>query len=614
MPDSIGKYELHEEVGQGGMATVYRAFDTLLKREVAVKVLHPHLSDQLESRQRFHREAQAVAKLRHDNIIEIHDYSGMDSPRSYIVMEFVRGTTLRAFMEAGPIELPDIAVMIASEVCAALVHAHSLGVIHRDIKPDNIMIRGDGRIKLTDFGIAQIVDVQRLTVTGQLIGSPAYMAPELIRGDPVDARADVFSVGTVLYQMATTQLPFRGDNAHQVLQRVAAGQFVAPRFANPLVDPNLEAIVLRAMAGAPADRYASIAEMRSAVVQRLAESEFSDPRAELAAYFAHRRDYSAQLRVRLVELFLARGQSLMRRRQPAKALRSFNRVLALEPKHAAVRNALSGLQRRRRIRGVLVSVLGVALLASLAAYFDGQGADPTGGPQHSMSERGIADSGAIERTQARSQGDADSSAPDATWSVRDAPGSVDMTPDQPRRWGRAKRRRSKSRQREANRPQAVPSKAPTLRRVELLPSLKTTSISLNGRDLGAYRPGLRYLNLPQGTVVLTFRNDACCFSRTVKIGAGQDPRVLRVKLPWKPSRIRIRVRPHKTDADVAVGQLVGRPNQWFEVPIPSYSTDGRATVDLRVSAPGYSSHSQRLRVRANAAQTVTVDLQTAAVP
>src|SRR4051812_4484059 len=185
---TLSRYKLLEEVGQGGMAVVYKGLDTTLNREVAVKVLHPHLADQPESRARLQREAHAVAKLRHENILEIFDYSGPDSPESYIVTEFIHGTTLKSFMTGHPsaIAFPEVAEMIVSEVAAALEHAHSLGVIHRDVKPENVMIRSDGRIKLMDFGIAQIVDKERMTVTGQLLGSPAYMAPEHVEGKPID--------------------------------------------------------------------------------------------------------------------------------------------------------------------------------------------------------------------------------------------------------------------------------------------------------------------------------------------------------------------------------------------------------------------------------------------
>src|SRR3954451_1976523 len=174
------RYTLIEEVGQGGMAVVYRAQDETLKREVAIKLLHHHLASEPESKARLEREAQAVAKLRHENILEIFDYSGTESASSYIVTEFIDGQTLKQFLAKHAIGYPEVAAMIAVEIAGALAHAHAFGIIHRDVKPENVMIRKDGLLKLMDFGIAQVVDLERMTVTGQLLGSPAYMAPEIV--------------------------------------------------------------------------------------------------------------------------------------------------------------------------------------------------------------------------------------------------------------------------------------------------------------------------------------------------------------------------------------------------------------------------------------------------
>jgi len=160
------RYRLIEEVGQGGMAVVYRAQDETLKREVAIKILHQHLAGEADSKARLEREAQAVAKLRHENILEIFDYSGSGSTSSFIVTEFIDGQTLKQFLGKHQPRFPEIAALISVEVCRALAHAHGLGVIHRDVKPENVMIRKDGLIKLMDFGIAQVLDFQRMTVTG----------------------------------------------------------------------------------------------------------------------------------------------------------------------------------------------------------------------------------------------------------------------------------------------------------------------------------------------------------------------------------------------------------------------------------------------------------------
>ena len=177
--------------------------------------------------------------------------------------------------------------MVILQVCRALAHAHGAGILHRDVKPENIMIRGDGVVKLMDFGISHMVDLERLTVTGQLLGSPAYMAPEHVEGRPLDFRTDVFAVGIVLYQLAVGRLPFEGKNPHEVLKRIAECKFVDPRQANPRIGNRLGRIILRAMAAAPDDRYPAIGEMVIALEGYLDESGLPSDKVagELARYF-----------------------------------------------------------------------------------------------------------------------------------------------------------------------------------------------------------------------------------------------------------------------------------------------------------------------------------------
>ena len=280
------RYRLIEEVGQGGMAVVFRAQDETLKREVAIKVLHQHLASEPESKARLEREAQAVAKLRHPNILEIFDYSGTSSTSSYIVTEFIDGQTLTQFLSAHTIGFPEVAALLAAEICGALGHAHGVGIIHRDVKPENVMIRRDGLVKLMDFGIAQMLDLARMTVTGQLLGSPAYMAPEIVEGKRIDFRTDVFSVGIMLYLLATGKLPFSGKNPHEVLRRITEGKFPDPRFAGRGVDENLARIMARALAHRPEDRYPDIMAMDGDLRAYLADAGLTEVRAELRGYFA----------------------------------------------------------------------------------------------------------------------------------------------------------------------------------------------------------------------------------------------------------------------------------------------------------------------------------------
>jgi len=346
------------------MAIVYRGIDRSLKRTVAIKILHKHLAESAEARDRFEREAQAVAKLRHENILEIFDYSAKPQSESYIVTEFIDGQTLKQFITERPISFPEVGGMVMLQVARALAHAHAGGILHRDIKPENIMIRSDGVVKLMDFGISHMVDLERLTVTGQLLGSPAYMAPEHVEGRPLDFRTDVFAVGIVLYQLTVGKLPFEGKNPHEVLKRIAECKFVDPRVANPRIGNRLGKIMLRAMAAMPADRYQGIGEMVVALEQYVEESGIESDRiaSELARYFKGPAAYEQALRTRLVEHLTRRGQELLAAGEQAPALDVFDRVLTIEPQNEKVLAILDGLNRRARLKTAAIAALAIGTI------------------------------------------------------------------------------------------------------------------------------------------------------------------------------------------------------------------------------------------------------------
>jgi serine/threonine-protein kinase len=364
----LDKYELLERVGQGGMAVVYRGIDRSLKRTVAVKILHKHLSDYQEARDRFEREAQAVAKLRHENILEIFDYSAKEGEESYIVTEFIDGQTLKQFITERPIAFPEIGGMIILQVCRALAHAHAGAILHRDVKPENIMIRSDGIVKLMDFGISHMVDLERLTVTGQLLGSPAYMAPEHVEGRPLDFRTDVFAAGIVLYQLTVGKLPFEGKNPHEVLKRIAECRFVDPRQANPRIGNRLGRIILRAMAAQPKDRYPAIGEMVLALEKYLEESGLSKDKvaSELARYFQAPVAYETALKERLVDHLTRRGQKLLDEDDRAGALDAFDRVLTIDAKNVKVLAILDGINRRTKLKHIGIAVLAAGVIGGSA--------------------------------------------------------------------------------------------------------------------------------------------------------------------------------------------------------------------------------------------------------
>jgi serine/threonine-protein kinase len=389
----LDKYELLERVGQGGMAIVYRGIDRTLKRTVAVKILHKHLSDYQEARDRFEREAQAVAKLRHENILEIFDYSAKEGFESYIVTEFIDGQTLKQFITERPITFPEIGAMIILQVCRALAHAHAGSILHRDVKPENIMIRHDGVVKLMDFGISHMVDLERLTVTGQLLGSPAYMAPEHVEGRPLDFRTDVFAAGIVLYQLTVGKLPFEGKNPHEVLKRIAECKFVDPRQANPRIGNRLGRIILKAMAAAPDDRYAAVGEMVLALEAYLDESGLAHDKipAELSRYFKAPASYEEALRARLIDTLTTIGTEKLDGDDRSGALDVFDRVLTIDPDNEKVLAILDRLNRRARFKLGLLAVagLGVLVFGGYEIHERSKGL-PAGAPNIDLGSQGTA--------------------------------------------------------------------------------------------------------------------------------------------------------------------------------------------------------------------------------
>lgn len=257
-----GRYEIHELIGVGGMANVYRCTDTLDDREVAIKILKDEYLNNEEFIRRFKNESKAIAMLSHPNIVKVYDVSFGDMIQ-YIVMEYIDGITLKEYIDQqGIIEWKD-AIHLTTQVLKALQHAHECGIVHRDIKPQNIMLLQDGTIKVTDFGIARFSDKATRTMTEQAIGSVHYIAPEQARGDVTDGKTDIYSVGVMLYEMLTGKLPFDGDSAVTVALMQLQSTPKRPREINPGIPIGLEQITLKAMQKQPSDRYASAAEMLS---------------------------------------------------------------------------------------------------------------------------------------------------------------------------------------------------------------------------------------------------------------------------------------------------------------------------------------------------------------
>jgi eukaryotic-like serine/threonine-protein kinase len=267
------RYRLEASIGSGGMAQVFRGQDTTLDRQVAIKILAPQFARDPSFVERFRREAQAAARLNHPNIVNVYD-TGVDGDTNYIVMEYVEGRTLAEYLARGGTLASRKAAEIAEKVAEALAAAHAQGVIHRDIKPANIMVTRDGRVKVMDFGIARLVaGPDTVEQTAAVLGTAAYLSPEQAQGQTVDARSDLYSLGIVLYEMVTGKPPFTGDSAMAVAYKHVQETPLPPSSLNADVPPRLDAVVMRALAKNPANRYQSAGEFRDDLMRVIAGQE-----------------------------------------------------------------------------------------------------------------------------------------------------------------------------------------------------------------------------------------------------------------------------------------------------------------------------------------------------
>lgn len=353
MGEFLDKWEVLEKIGEGGMATVYRGRHTTLKRVVAVKVLHPHLTSSEKNRVRFAREARAIESLRHPNILRIFDCSDPEDEKCFIVTELIQGPTLRQLLETVGAMMAEPAALVAFELCQALRTAHDKQIIHRDVKPENIMLTREGTVKLMDFGIARLADDCQVTMTGALVGSPAFMSPEQALSSELDARSDLFTLGTVMYRMVTGSLPFQGTNPSIVLKNIIDGRYDDPIERVPSLSPRLARVIVRCLAPEPAERFATAGDVAEELREFLGSVGIDpdDPKTWSLSNYIHDPDaYESLLQPHLISALVTRGQREAAAGSTAEALRTFNRVLALDGDNTDVLKIISTMRLERKSR------------------------------------------------------------------------------------------------------------------------------------------------------------------------------------------------------------------------------------------------------------------------
>lgn len=256
-----GRYQILEELGRGGMGIVFHAHDKQLKEQVAIKILSPLLSNNVEALERLKREVSAARRITHPNVIRIHDISEMNGLH-FVSMEYFHGTSLKDYIrKRGTLPLM-AAFNIAAQICAGLEAAHRQGIIHRDLKSQNIIVNQSNEIKIIDFGLARTSHLEGMTATGLIMGTPEYMAPEQVAGGKVDERADIYAMGIILYELFTGRVPFTGDSAIAVGFKQMKEDPPAPRKVNPQLPEELEKVILKALRKDPLSRYNSIMDLK----------------------------------------------------------------------------------------------------------------------------------------------------------------------------------------------------------------------------------------------------------------------------------------------------------------------------------------------------------------
>jgi serine/threonine-protein kinase len=600
----IDKYRLVEEIGQGGMAIVYRAHDSKLKRDVAIKLLLPHLLRQPESVKRFQREAVTVASLSHPNIIDIYDYSGDQSPQPYIVTELIEGVTLARFIDDnGPLPC-ELAACIAREICLALEHAHGQGIIHRDLKPENIMIRHDGKIKLMDFGIARVLESVTMTLTGSIMGSPAFMSPEQITGQPVAVTSDLFSLGSILYFMACGRAPFEGRNPHELIKRVVDGERLPCQMVAPKVSNRYDRIVESLLSKQPQARPQSAQHVMSELEKVIKHGGILSPGEEMHHLFSDPPAYIAQFWKKLAS-HLEQQAAQQRKRKPALAMQTYSRLLAIEPDHPIAARQLDRLISRKRsfARTRIEASVGIALLfLTVLLAWGVDRYDPiaelykeleNGPPETLASFAPIDDQTPADLVHKAPENEIPNiSGPLVT--TRNASGQVRISP-------------SNAATRAQNRTQAPkPDGPPPFGSLKVV-ALPWADIYINGRMVGT-SPHVQPIELAAGKNEIRLENPSYMpFTRVIEVDRANQREFIRHRMERLPGLLKLQ---NDQQAMLFIdGKFMGYTPSAKPIPIKLSEQESERVILVSLTKAGFTPFNQRLTIKAGQTETLTVALK-----
>lgn len=590
---TLGRYEIIEELGHGGMATVYRARDPRLERDVALKVIHRHLRDNPEIAERFRHEARAVAKLKHPSIVEIYDVPDIDDEERFLVAELVDGPSLRKYMQTLRAELghenpglfpPELAAALVLQILSSLSRAHQEGIVHRDVKPENILVAGlepeptretlrpissqrtsdPTRVvpvaKLTDFGIAKILDAQSMTSTGQILGSPAHMAPEQIESGDITPRVDIFATGVLFYELLTGQLPFDGKNPAQVIRRVLEGEFTPAERVAPTVGGRWSAIVALMLARDPERRPDSVEVIEAAIRAELEALEVRDPDRELLEFVRNPKTIAASWAERMKPLLLKRAVEAREHGDVVGSAHDLNRALAYDPSDPSLVRAVTKLRaRERRMRGLrrATPIALAALLVSVGTFGVVRWAQTRNiAPQPSTSISPSTKTSSSEPTVATDNAPpvADAAATSTTVAV----------------------------------PNTVPTAAPALdaassRRRVRFNIFPPGSYSIDGGPVhDTFNDPVQELSTGDHTITIT-GNSGCCepFTQKFKVDGGEGEQPQPFKLALKPARINVSGAENAkvTVTKVADGSVLATGPAPLSVVLDTTSVEVRVTTE-----------------------------------